>query len=368
MARKPTGKTPARKERHELDAAFVPDPYGPLLADFPDPVLITDRRKKVAFLNRAAEALFGGAVHVGDPCPVCSPAPGLFVREEIEGVLHCAAQNDRRVHRAPIRFRDSQARHRSLMVTSTPIRADGGRPAGCFLLLRDVREDLEAHPKLELQLATLASILENFPLPLFTVDPNLVVTFMNESMEVLTGYKRQEVVGKMTCGSVLNTKECDTEECPLRQVMETKKPIFALHRQVRDRQGREIHVLVNASIITDHLGQVIGGFEAVRDITHRVEAEKKIELLSELTQEGIMMVDEEHRVQFANSRMSKIVNLPKEEMLGKDLGEVLTPQHRRMSVNLFQQARLAIGRRAISSAPWTRPRNRMVNAGFSKPG
>jgi two-component system, NtrC family, sensor kinase len=317
---------------------FSGENYLALLTDFPDPVLITDHQRQVAFLNPAATTLFGGLVRQGDPCPLCSPPPGLSLTEEVEGVLHCAAQTGRSLHRAPILFQDRQAKPRSLMVTSTPIPGDDGRPAGCFVVLRDVREDLEAHPKLELQMATLASILENFPLPLFTVDPNLVVTYMNDLMKELTGYSRREVVGKLTCGTVLNTVECDTEECVLRRVMETKEPIFGLRRRVRDRQGREIHVMVNASIITDHHGQVIGGFEAVRDITRMVEAEQKIELLSELTHEGILMVDEEQRVQFANSRMTKITNLSKEEMIGKDLGAVLTPQHRRMSLNLFRQA------------------------------
>jgi two-component system, NtrC family, sensor kinase len=317
---------------------FSGENYLALLQDFPDAVLITNSQRQVAFLNPAAEALFGGLVRQGDPCPLCSPPPGLSLTEEVVGVLHCAVQTGKSVHRAPIHFQDRQAQPRSLMVTSSPIPGDGARPAGCFTILRDLQEDIEAHPKLELQMATQASLLENFPLPLFTVNPDLVITYMNESMEILTGYKRGEVVGKMTCGSVLNTVQCGTEECVLRRVMDTREPIFGWHRQVRDRQGREIHVLVNASIITDNHGQVIGGFEAVRDISRRVEAEQRIELLSELTHEGIMMVDKEQRVQFANSRMAKITNIPKEELIGKDLGKVLTPQLRRMSLNLFRQA------------------------------
>ena len=63
--------------------------------------------------------------------------------------------------------------------------------------------------------------------------------------------------------------------------METKKPISGLRRMVRPRDGREIPVTVSASIITDPSGRVIGGFEAVRDITPIIEAEQKIDLLTE---------------------------------------------------------------------------------------
>jgi PAS domain S-box-containing protein len=329
----------AKPEGARLEALKVPlGHYASLMADFPDPVLVTDLGKRVVFLNRAAESLFDGSVTLGAPCPICAPAPTLPLKEEVKGTLYCAARDGRGLHRAPILFKDHLGKHHSLMVTSTPVRGDAGEALGCLLIIRDIREDLQSHPKVELQLATLASILENFPMPLFMVNPDLTITYMNESMEVLTGYKRGEVVGKMTCGAVLNTIQCDTGDCVLRRVMETREPVFGLHRQMRDRQGREIHVLVNASIITDHNGVVIGGFEAVRDITHRVEAEQKIELFSELTHEGIMMVDSKQIIQFANSRMAKITNLTKKEMVGRDLGEVLTPQHRRLSITLFQQA------------------------------
>jgi PAS domain S-box-containing protein len=65
-----------------------------------------------------------------------------------------------------------------------------------------------------------------------------------------------------------------------------------------------------------------------------MEAERKIDLLTELTQEGILMVDENQRILFANSRMAEIVGRPKEELMGKGLGEILSPQHHRMAADL----------------------------------
>ncbi len=316
--------------------------YANLLVDFPDPALITDFARRVVFLNRAAETMFEGLVKPGDPCPVCSPGPGLTLKEEAEGSLNCAVRDGQGVHRAPFLFRDLQAKHRSLMVTSTPIRDNLGQTAGCLVVLRDVREDLQAHPRLELQMATLTSILENFPMPFFTVGPDLTITFMNERMEQLTGYSRAEAIGKLTCDVIINTERCNTEDCVLRQVMAHRKPISGLRHIARDREGRNIPVVVNASIITDSQGRLLGGFEALRDITSIVEAERKIDLITELTQEGILMTDASQRVLFVNSKLAKIVGRPKEELLGQDLGEVLTPQHRHMAEELCRK--LAEGR------------------------
>ena len=91
---------------------------------------------------------------------------------------------------------------------------------------------------------------------------------------------------------------------------------------------------VSASIITDPEGRVIGGFEAVRDITPVVEAEQKLDLLTQLTQEGLLMADENYRIIFANTRMMEILNIPRSRIIGMHLGEVLTSQHLHMAQEL----------------------------------
>jgi PAS domain S-box-containing protein len=311
--------------------------YTSLLIDFPDPVLITDSRKKVVFLNRAAKTFFGDNLGQGDTCPLCSLASVFGSQEKTQGVLNGCVQEGYTLERVPVMLKDCQAHLRSLTVTAAPIRPPGGKPIGCFITLRDLPADVQAHPGWQLQMATLNSILENFPMPFFMVAPDLTITYMNDRMEQLMGYSREEAVGKLACKTVINTEQCNSEDCVLRQVMTHRKPISGLRRLARDREGREIPVVVNASIITDSQGQVIGGFEALRDITPIVEAERKIDLITELTQEGILMADEDLRLLFVNSKMAEILGRPKHELIGQDLGEALTPQHRRMAEELCRK-------------------------------
>ncbi len=308
----------------------------PLLADFPDPVLLVDGREKVVFLNRVAEKLFGETLRLGDLCPIC---PQIAVGENIgegPGRLGRCLQYGENLNRVPVLIKGRGGLSVPFTVTATPIKSNGDQAAGCFVVLRDLHEDLLASPEIQLQMATLTSIQEHFPVPFFMVDPDLKLTFINERMEKLTGYTRNEVVGKTTCDCVLNTIQCNTEDCVLKQVMKERKPVSGLRRVVRDRQGREIPVVVAASIITDVAGRVIGGFEAIRDITPIVEAEKKIQLLTELTHEGILMADENQRIVFANSRMADIAGRPKEDLIGQELGKVISPQHQRMAADMVR--------------------------------
>jgi two-component system NtrC family sensor kinase len=136
---------------------------------------------------------------------------------------------------------------------------------------------------------------------------------------------------------VLSTSQCNTCDCLLKQAMETKHSLSGVRRTIVDREGRRVPVVINASLITDPDGKVIGGFEAIRDITPIVEAERKIELLTEMTREGILMVDEGQRVVFANTRMAEILGRTKAQLIGKDVGELLPQQHQKMLRDLVLQ-------------------------------
>jgi len=307
-----------------------------LLGAFPDPVLVTGRDKRVVSLNRAAEELLGPTLRPGEPCPVCALAPGPPGAAP-DSPRECPKAGER-LDRVPLLLRKPGSEPATLTVTATPIRNPAGEHEGCLVILRDLQTDLLAQPAVQLQLATLSSIMENFPTPFFMVDPDLKLTHVNTLMEELTGYSRQEMVGRMRCADALKTPQCDTPDCVLKQVMEHRKPISGEVRVARDRQGREVPVVASASIITDPQGRIIGGFEAIRDITARVEAEKKFEMLTELTREGILMADENQRVIFANAKLAEIVEQPKEELIGKRLGEILTPQHERSAQELARMA------------------------------
>jgi two-component system, NtrC family, sensor kinase len=304
-----------------------------LLGEFPDPVVVTNRDRKVVFLNCAAQKLFRESLRPDDPCPLCGAAPILAgTGEEASGTQRCP-QLGESCSQVPILLKTRGFVGTPLSLSATSIRDADHRKTGCFILIREHAE-LLVHPVMEQQMATLSSILENFPMPFFLVDPSLRVTHINERMEKLTGYTRNEVVGRMACGELLNTIQCNTCDCILKQVMELKRPISGVRRAIKTRTGREVQVTASASIITDREGQVIGGFEAVRDITPVVEAEQKLDLLTQLTQEGLLMADENHRIIFANTRMMEILNTPRSRIIGMHLGEVLTSQHLHMAQEL----------------------------------
>jgi two-component system, NtrC family, sensor kinase len=298
------------------------------LENFPDPVVVADNQRRIFFMNHAARDLFGQLDEKSDlPVELDGQADDFIP----------ACLSGRELLRAPLRLYTRAKGWLDLSITAQIIKDQAGKPIGCLAILRDLQADLMAHPAIKKQIALLNSILGNFPTPFFMVDKDLIITSMNTSMEALTGYNRQEAENRMTCGDILCTTNCNTEQCLLRRVIATGLPIAGLREVITNRQGREIPVVVNASVITDAENVIIGGFEFIRDISHRVEIEEKLNLVTELTQEGILLVDENFRIIFANSKMAEITGIPKEELLGLNADRVIPSHYYQTMMGLMQE-------------------------------
>ena len=224
-----------------------------------------------------------------------------------------------------------------LTITGQVIRDQEGQTIGCLLVLRDLRADLMAQPEIKGQITLLGSILKNFPTPFFFVDNNLVITEMNLSLEMLTGYSRQEVIGRMTCAELLSTNLCNTKNCLLSQAMQNGSAVCGFRQVIVNRFGKEIPVVVNSSVITDADNNIIGGFEFIRDISHRVEIEEKLNLVTELTQEGILLVDENSRIIFANSKMAAIAGIPKDQLIGMTADKIIPAYYYQTMMAMMQE-------------------------------
>lgn len=109
--------------------------------------------------------------------------------------------------------------------------------------------------------------------PLFIVDTNMVVTYMNKACEELTGYSKKEAEGEMTCQELLKS-DTSKEDCPVQYCFETGRPVEKVQVVMTNRQGRQIPLMASASPLRNAQGVLIGGVEICKDITDVLEAER----------------------------------------------------------------------------------------------
>jgi PAS domain S-box-containing protein len=109
--------------------------------------------------------------------------------------------------------------------------------------------------------------------PLFVVNTDMMVTYMNNACEEITGYTKEEAEGKMTCSNLLNSDICDIA-CPMKQCFEKGEGVKAVRVIITNREGKTIPIMISISPLRDATGKLLGGLEIFRDITAVLDAER----------------------------------------------------------------------------------------------
>jgi len=116
-------------------------------------------------------------------------------------------------------------------------------------------------------------ILNQLPSPVMAMDKNMKIIYVNKSAVALTDKTEQEILGK-TCYEVFNTTVCKTENCGIRQVVQTGKTFTSRTETVID--GEEHNMEFYAAPLSNSAGEIIGGLEFVIDVTKRVQYEQNM--------------------------------------------------------------------------------------------
>ncbi|PDW02068.1 ATP-binding protein [Candidatus Viridilinea mediisalina] len=108
------------------------------------------------------------------------------------------------------------------------------------------------------------------------IDQRWRITTFNRTMELLTGWSREEAVGR-PCAEVLGIHNLQginicLNDCPLQRMPATHNPV--VEGQIRTRDGRELYVQSRYAPQRGPQGQFLGAIANVRDITLQKQEEE----------------------------------------------------------------------------------------------
>ena len=133
-------------------------------------------------------------------------------------------------------------------------------------------------------------IIDSMADGVFTMDDKGRISSWNPSMERISGYSAKEALGK-TC-QLLQCSQCFGKKCPASiekcRIVE-KGTSEAKACKVRHKDGHDVPVIKNASVVRDDDGTVIGIVETVTDMTELDQARKQAE-------EAALRLGEVHRM------------------------------------------------------------------------
>lgn len=126
-------------------------------------------------------------------------------------------------------------------------------------------------------------IIDNLYDGIYFVDRDRVITYWNKGAERITGYAASETLGRACRDNLLNHVTADGEQlcitsCPLAAVMENGKEseaeVFLHHAD-----GHRVPVVIRASPIRDHKGEIIGAVESFSNNSNVMDTRSKLRAL-----------------------------------------------------------------------------------------
>ena len=166
------------------------------------------------------------------------------------------------------------------------------------------------------------------PIGICYVDLKGKITYVNKRFEEVSGYSREEVVGKN--GFKLGIFSDETVKLLAKRMKDrlTGRPLRLLEIQFKCKDGHWIWVLIEGKIIRE--GGIPVGFQIMsRDITERKQAEEalrkieqeKLAILNSMS-EIVAYQDTEHRILWTNKAAAESVALSIEQLVGRHCYEI----------------------------------------------
>jgi PAS domain S-box-containing protein len=123
-------------------------------------------------------------------------------------------------------------------------------------------------------------ILDSIADGVFTVDLESRITSFNRAAEEITGYRREDAIGKR-CSEVFHASICK-RACALARTIETGQRLVNVPVEIHNRDGATIPISISTAVLYDRDGQHIGGVETFRDLTALTELRREIDERVEL--------------------------------------------------------------------------------------
>jgi PAS domain S-box-containing protein len=223
----------------------------------------------------------------------------------------------------------NQEKAKHLCVKLVPTTFDDGS-TGSTILLEDITRRRQSEKEIQRQHDFLNLVMESVAHPFYVINVKDYTIQMANRAARLGSLTHDSTCFALTHRS---TKPCsgDVHPCPLKQVVETKRPAVVehIHHQV---SGRTRHVEIHAHPIFDNSLNVVQVIEYNLDVTDRKQLEADLsallnmyQLVIENMEEGVFVLQDD-RIVYCNAPLSKVLDFEVHEITGVDLCNLMRPE------------------------------------------
>ena len=291
------------------------------------PIFYFDRALRLRFANKPYGKYIGGQVDdlLGQPLANFVAPDAL---KEMQGYVERAfagatVSYDRRE-------RSSSGELRWVRITLFPDREPGGKTGGAFAVINDIEDDVLVREALKSQEAQLRLFADNIPGPIAYLDRKLKYTFVNQAFANWVRRPQDQIYGK-TPYDIMPHDVNSFLRPIIKRAQEGENVEYERVGVSADGQRRWMHGRIAPDL--DATGKVRGLYCTEYDIhdlklTEQALAtrEEQLRLFTDNIPEPVVYVDMEGNYTFVNDAFLHLVGIPREEVLGKSVKEVLGPE------------------------------------------
>jgi PAS domain S-box-containing protein len=214
-----------------------------------DVISIKDSEGRYVVVNPATAALFDMEPNqlIGrSPAELYDPEVARIIGEhDAEVILN--RKNGRFTERFVIDGRESY-----LDVTRFPLLDYQGKVDGVCVIGREV-----THRFFPL-------IFDSISHAIFTTDAEGTITSFNRAAEEMTGYRRDEVIGR-ACSAIFRSDRCD-RSCPLKASIHSGERAHNEEATIISKSGQSLPISVSTAALVEDGERIVGGVEMFRDL------------------------------------------------------------------------------------------------------
>jgi len=205
-------------------------------------------------------------------------------------------------------------------------------------------EDITEKKRSEARLTYLSAIIEHSNDAIIGKSLEGLITSWNAGAEKIYGYTAEEAIGR----HISFIAPPGHMEGSVRMIERIRAGEDVVHWDAlrRTRDGRLIEVALTSSPIRDPLGDLIGVSTIARDVTEQKAAqdalrrsEERFRSYIEHAPEGIFLADEEGNYLMVNKAACGITGYTREELLGKKIKDLVSPDDLHIAFEHFRQVR-----------------------------
>ncbi len=209
-----------------------------------------------------------------------------------------------------------------------------GEIVGSVGINRDITERRKAEKKIVETRDFLENIFKTAADGIIVSNPEGYITMVNEAVEKMLGYSRDELIGKHPRELGIKGNEHDRKrEEFIRSLQEDGNVIGFEHTWVK-KDGSFIDIGMNITFLKDIQENITGAVASVRDITERKKTEIEIKETKDFLEntfrtsaDGIYTADGKGYITMVNDAVEKMLGYSRDELIGKHARE-LAPRRR----------------------------------------